>query len=398
MLDYDSMRSKVRRLTEKPDKDASKLPRAEKEADMVSLTDFLDEHRTNPPHAALAHAKEERREKRGRVVGPELESLNDLEGHLETELVMLVPSEPRCNAEARKAEADDKHKRSDSAASGWRSNVLARFAEVPSPTSNKSLNRADTTPNVDLSRSSISDDAGEPAVAADDSRPDAGISINNPAAHRQRSNTRSSSTTLVPTITSSNSNYSLSTAFGLDNIGIASSTDSLLPRDRSFSGNSNNYTSLPRSFTSPAPSTPTKPPHHQNTLDSPYGPLPISPLLYSNTFTTNPRNCTPSPFFFPSELLEIMAPLKRAFLKQRANELHQAKAAYEQLNEQLSTEIPQLIDLRVPYLDPSFEALVKIQLRFCAEAYSRMAQVQQYVPRFPFFVGLRAVTGCVVHW
>lgn len=56
-----------------------------------------------------------------------------------------------------------------------------------------------------------------------------------------------------------------------------------------------------------------------------------------------------------------------------------AKAAYDQLNEQLTNEIPQLIDLRVPYLDPSFEALVKIQLRFCAEAYSRMAQVQQYL-------------------
>ena len=56
-----------------------------------------------------------------------------------------------------------------------------------------------------------------------------------------------------------------------------------------------------------------------------------------------------------------------------------AKQAYEQLNEQLSTELPQLIDLRVPYLDPSFEALVKIQLRFCSEAYSRMAQVQQYL-------------------
>ncbi|MCJ1307517.1 BAR adaptor protein Hob3 [Agyrium rufum] len=56
-----------------------------------------------------------------------------------------------------------------------------------------------------------------------------------------------------------------------------------------------------------------------------------------------------------------------------------ARAAYEQLNEQLFTELPQLIDLRVPYLDPSFEALVKIQLRFCAEAYSRMAQVQQYL-------------------
>jgi amphiphysin len=56
-----------------------------------------------------------------------------------------------------------------------------------------------------------------------------------------------------------------------------------------------------------------------------------------------------------------------------------AKAAYDALNEQLFTELPQLIDLRVPYLDPSFEALVKIQLRFCTEAYSRMAQVQQYL-------------------
>lgn len=33
----------------------------------------------------------------------------------------------------------------------------------------------------------------------------------------------------------------------------------------------------------------------------------------------------------------------------------------------------------MPYLDPSFEALVKIQLRFCTEAYTRLAQVQQYL-------------------
>ena len=44
-----------------------------------------------------------------------------------------------------------------------------------------------------------------------------------------------------------------------------------------------------------------------------------------------------------------------------------AKEIYEALNEQLTTELPQLIDLRVPYLDPSFEALVKIQLR-CKKA------------------------------
>jgi hypothetical protein len=66
-------------------------------------------------------------------------------------------------------------------------------------------------------------------------------------------------------------------------------------------------------------------------------------------------------------------------LPRAEKEQDMARAAYEQLNEQLTTELPQLIDLRVPYLDPSFEALVKIQLRFCAEAYSRMAQVQQYL-------------------
>ncbi|PNS18501.1 Protein hob3 [Sphaceloma murrayae] len=60
-------------------------------------------------------------------------------------------------------------------------------------------------------------------------------------------------------------------------------------------------------------------------------------------------------------------------------EMEMAKAQYEQINQVLYSEIPQLIELRVPYLDPTFEALVKIQLRFCAEAYSRMAQVQQYL-------------------
>lgn len=66
-------------------------------------------------------------------------------------------------------------------------------------------------------------------------------------------------------------------------------------------------------------------------------------------------------------------------LPRAEKECDMAKDAYERINEQLHNEIPQLIDLRVPYLDPSFEALVKIQLRFCAEAYSRMAQVQQYL-------------------
>jgi bridging integrator 3 len=66
-------------------------------------------------------------------------------------------------------------------------------------------------------------------------------------------------------------------------------------------------------------------------------------------------------------------------LPRAEKEAAMAKEIYEELNDQLTTELPQLIDLRVPYLDPSFEALVKIQLRFCKEGYERMAQVQQYL-------------------
>lgn len=68
-----------------------------------------------------------------------------------------------------------------------------------------------------------------------------------------------------------------------------------------------------------------------------------------------------------------------AKLPRAERELSLAKDIFDDLNVQLKTEIPQLIDLRVPYFDPSFEALVKIQLRFCTEGYARMAQVQQYL-------------------
>ena len=41
-----------------------------------------------------------------------------------------------------------------------------------------------------------------------------------------------------------------------------------------------------------------------------------------------------------------MAPVKEEFMRKQADKLEQAKAAYEQLNEQLMSELPQLIDLR----------------------------------------------------
>ncbi|KAF5209200.1 putative regulator of cytoskeleton and endocytosis protein [Clavispora lusitaniae] len=76
----------------------------------------------------------------------------------------------------------------------------------------------------------------------------------------------------------------------------------------------------------------------------------------------------------------IDKPAKDAGKLPRAEkELAISKEIFEELNQQLKTELPQLISLRVPFYDPSFESLVKIQLKFCTEGYSRLAQLQQYL-------------------
>ena len=53
---------------------------------------------------------------------------------------------------------------------------------------------------------------------------------------------------------------------------------------------------------------------------------------------------------------------------------------YESLNSQLCKELPKLIDLRVPYIDPTFEAFVKIQLKFYQESYDHLNSLQEYFP------------------
>ncbi|KAH7927540.1 BAR-domain-containing protein [Leucogyrophana mollusca] len=55
-----------------------------------------------------------------------------------------------------------------------------------------------------------------------------------------------------------------------------------------------------------------------------------------------------------------------------------AKEVFELLNEQLITELPQLLDLRVPYFDPSFEAMIRMQCKFAEEGYEKMSAVQRY--------------------
>jgi amphiphysin len=53
---------------------------------------------------------------------------------------------------------------------------------------------------------------------------------------------------------------------------------------------------------------------------------------------------------------------------------------YETLNTQLLTEIPELVNLRVPYLNPSFEAIIKSQLAFNEFAYHKLDSIKRYFP------------------
>jgi len=74
------------------------------------------------------------------------------------------------------------------------------------------------------------------------------------------------------------------------------------------------------------------------------------------------------------------------FSPNKAQQEHDdAKEVFDILNDQLIGEVPQLLELRVPYFDPSFEAMIRMQCKFAEEGYEKMSGVQRYdhLKRFP---------------
>lgn len=64
----------------------------------------------------------------------------------------------------------------------------------------------------------------------------------------------------------------------------------------------------------------------------------------------------------------------------RAEQEHdEAKEVFDLLNNQLIAELPQLLDLRVPYFDPTFEAMIRMQCKFAEESYEKLGAVQRCV-------------------
>ena len=78
-------------------------------------------------------------------------------------------------------------------------------------------------------------------------------------------------------------------------------------------------------------------------------------------------------------LSNTMSSLTLSLRCQQAQQEHdESKEMFDLLNESLIAELPQLLDLRVPYFDPSFEAMIRMQAKFAEEGYEKLSGVQRY--------------------
>ncbi|KAI9307511.1 BAR adaptor protein Hob3 [Cunninghamella echinulata] len=70
-------------------------------------------------------------------------------------------------------------------------------------------------------------------------------------------------------------------------------------------------------------------------------------------------------------------PQKLPLAEQEAN---LAREMYENINTILINDLPKVVELRVPYLDPSFEALVKSELHFAQTCYEQLEGLRHHFP------------------
>ncbi|KAI6822520.1 BAR-domain-containing protein [Hortaea werneckii] len=378
MLDYDAMRSKVKKLTDKPDKDPGKLPRTEKELEMVSLHDFLSEDTMSYPKDFKKRASQQF----NTATIPEEHEDDMLD--FEEALDLSVPSPPKvCEAVSRVRRQQQEEEAGGKRLSAGSWARLARSSCVLSrvPSIRRSARSSVDGESLLQRSSSVSSNCTSP--------PPANTTNSVPPLRESSTETLPSpaSSLLVPhgerpARSSSQRTVSMPPdTLGGDDAGPSSLFASSLGPGETFRKRTSALSQSPSVTSNLSSSTIKANRRHSavgNDLKRKYSARDRL-FMDPNPLTQATPRQYKRPFLQPSELDDIMQPLKEEYSKTQTDLLMQAKHAYEQLNDQLTAELPQLIDLRVPYLDPSFEALVKIQLRFCAEAYSRMAQVQQYL-------------------
>jgi hypothetical protein len=275
LLDYDAVRAKVKKLTEKPDKDPSKLPRTEKEAEMVSLNNFLREASFSPGLAASAAPSH---------------SHNDL---IISEPDLSVPSPTK---------------------------ALDKVARI------RQLQREDE--ELVRMHSGVIGLGGSSSLLSH--KPIRVSSESESVLMRSASGMSHASTVRAASIGSSTKVPG----------GRAFSTDVQPPSHHS--GHQCGLRTTATGYISGSgPSV-----RHQTSGLAVSRLAAVQPRLKSAGGIHMAKTEIKTPFFHPSELEILMEPLKEEYIKNKADDLMQAKAAYEQLNDQLTNELPQLIDLR----------------------------------------------------
>jgi hypothetical protein len=302
MLDYDSMRSKVKRLTEKPDKDPAKLPRTEKEQEMVSSPDFLYDYSpfSSPSVSRPGSMSVSAKTISDLGVPSPPKALNGIRQRFD-----LGPDEGELDTGTTKEDDDVKsltspRRRSYRTLLGRTSSILSKRSTLDSPPRG-----ASSIDGVSPKKNNISATPASPTIS-------------------KRSRIPTSTTRLIDKQAPS-SIYPSQSSSTLDLV--ASLRDSASTRGATW----------PR----------------QTPVSSSYS----------------------TPWFEPGELEDIMAPLKIDFMRRQADNLEQAKVAYDQLNEQLMSELPQLIDLRYgyPYCRPITDRKEPVELT--------MSNLQSTLPR-----------------
>ncbi|GAA6062295.1 hypothetical protein JCM10212_004383 [Sporobolomyces blumeae] len=124
------------------------------------------------------------------------------------------------------------------------------------------------------------------------------------------------------------------------------------------------------------------------TIDAPYRATVLEPIGKFNSYLPEVRNAINKR---EKKLLDYDAARAKArklnskdsdpvSLRQADTEEEQAREIFQALDSQLKEELPQILDLRIPYLDPSFECMIRLQSHFATDGYEKLGGVQRYFP------------------
>ena len=354
MLDYDSMRSKVKKLTEKPDKDPSKLPRTEKETEMVKKHSLR------------------------------LSRIDDLVADSVDDDDLLFPSPPKVlNGIKRNQSPLDRIRADEDAAMESvglkrRSSLMDRMGRVgslvgnafgsspgsglsaekpllapPSPSNMDSPTASSPSPSVRSTKPLWSSSYHE-SPSSNKLQTLKEFLDEDPPESPESPTTRKASLRLSPSPRPTSQLFGGGATFsafgGVGMIPPTSPHSTYDTKNVSLHPNtpkrSVSVRTTPRSKKTPGSSSPRFSVFSPRNSDIPSITSSLSGDKRNRETSTPSRTIGRTGLFHPSELEEIMAPLKQEFIEAKTDELKQAKVAYDQLNTQLTDELPQLIDLR----------------------------------------------------